>query len=377
MSFKHMSHVTTSGSNSIQAHVMYQWLTYVNQFPIVDNTTGGWTGSTVYEGSTGSVNDLTPQSFFDTSGPFVASFVGKYIAVKDPDNPSNNMIAMITGFVSPTELTLELASLFKTSASDLTYRIFDPSVPLAPADYFVIQTPVSTGPKWQVKCTLPSVFPPTAALSWELGFLGGWDSGTTSWTVSPQSTVHYSSNSPHFTFCVADDVSGFFYMWTDSDATGPSSSKNALWVGNLSPFHSPVEPGVPKDLSYAAIFGSPTAGVASNVSRDTSVADNFSVGEILGASGLVTPLLMSVKTLLSTGDDMLTVATAKFNPRSGAVDDYDAIAITEAPEQAIRGRVPGVRLLNDSAPNRTSVNTDLTYVIGNGIGASWNGKAPN
>jgi len=375
MSFKHMSHVTTN-TYDVQAQVMYQWLSYVNQFPVVDDTVGaGWSGvgSTTYEGSAGSVNSLVPQRFSDSTGPFDGTFVGRYIAVKDPDNPSNNMIAKITGLVSPTEINLELASLFTVDASSLSYRVFDPvAVPVVLGDYFVLQTSVSSGPQWQIKCTLTAT-----ELSWELGFLGGWDSGTSSWSFAPQSSLHYSSNSPFYTFCVADDVSGFFYMWTDSNNTGSASSKNALWAGNISPFHSPVESGVPKDLSYAAIFGSTTAGVSSNVSRDTSVVDNISVGEILGSTGLVTPLLMGIKTLMSSGADMLASPAAKTNPRSGFVDDYDAIAITEAPDQAIRGRVPGVRLLNDAAVNRLSINTDLTYVIGNGIGASWNGKAPN
>lgn len=371
MTTKHMSHVVTTGP-AVQAQVLYHWLTYVNSFIVVEAHGANWT-STDFSGSTGAINSLTPLSFYDANPVFDATFVGKYIAIKDGTNPRNSTVAKIANFVSATEIVLETASLFDTDSSDLSYVVFDTvASPISTGDFLVLQTPISSGLQWQIRCELTA----TPELKWTMGFLGGWNVGTSTWDLPQVSSDFFSSPTTYYTYCVADDAAGYFYMWTDSTNVGSLAPKNAMWAGNLSPFHSPVEPGVPKDLSYSAIFGSTTSLTTANVSRDTSVANNFSVGETVGASGLVIPLYFAQKALLSSGVDTMSHAITT-NPRSGQIDDYDAICFSPPPDLGWRGRVLGVRLLNDNVANRTPINSNDTYVVGGGIGASWNGKAPN
>lgn len=371
MAARHLQNTLTA-NYQIQAHILYHWLTFVNQFTIVEASGANWT-TIHFSGSTGIVNSTTPQAFYDANAVFDATFVGKHIAIRDALNTTNCLIAEITALISPTRVTLDTTAVLDISSTNVEYVVFDTAVTPAAGDYFVIQTPVTTGPQWQVRCLVSAV---PAALEWQLGFGGGWDVGSTSW-VLPVSTSHWLPLTVARTFCVADSAIGYFYLWSEGPPGGSAGSRNALWVGTLIPFHSPAETGVPKDLEYSSIFGSTTSpGPANNLSRDTTVADNFVVGEVLNSSGAVVPAYLAQKRLLSTGVDMLSVAVASTNPRSAQTDDYDAIVFMSAPDMTWRGRVPGVRLLNDFVANRTAINSNNSYVLGNGIGAAWNGKAP-
>lgn len=352
----------------VQAQMLYHWLTYVNGFAEVQASGSAW--STVfYSNSNGVINSATPQAFYAASSSFDGTFVNKHIAIRDASNPSNCTIARITAAPTSTQLTLDSSAVLNINSADVQYRVFDTATPPADSDFFVIQNP--SGLSWQARCFVDGV---SSSLYWQLGFVGGWNVGSGTWTL-PVSSDHYLHSTLAQTFCVADSAVGFVYIWSE-DVGGLGSDRNALWLGSLSPFHSPSEVGVSKDLSYSAIFGSPTASVADNLSRDTTVTNNFCVGEGLSASNSVIPLRFAQKRLLSTGVDMLTVAAAATNPRSSEQDDYDVIVFHRTPDQAWRGRVPGVRILNDNISNRTPINGNGTYVLGNGIGSVWNGKAP-
>lgn len=368
---KHLQNTPTA-DHQVQAHILYHWLTFVNQFIVVEASGANWT-PLHYSGSTGVVNATTPAAFYDANPVFDATFVGKHIAIRDSANPTNCTIAQITALVSPTRVNLDTTAVLDVNSTDVEYVVFDTSATPATGDFFVVQTPVVTGPQWQARCVVSAV---PAALEWQLGFTGGWDVGTSSW-ILPVSTSHWLPTAVARTFCASDSATGYFYLWSESPPGGAAANRNAIWIGALSPFHSPVETGVPKDLEYSAIFGSTTSpGPANNLSRDTTSVDNFVVGEVLDTSGTVINAYMAQKRLLSTGVDMLSVAAAATNPRSTQIDDYDAVVFMRAPNMAWRGRVMGVRLLNDAVANRTPINSNNSYVLGNGIGAAWNGKAP-
>ncbi len=368
---KHL-HNTATPTYQVQAHILYHWLTFVNPFTVIETSGANWT-PLHFSSSTGIVNSTTPSAFYDANAVFDATFVNKHIAIRDAANPTNCFIAEITAVISPTRVNLDASAILNVDSTDIEYIVFDTAASPAAGDYFVIQTPATTGPSWQARCVVSAA---PAALEWQLGFTGGWDVGTSTW-VLPVSTSHWFPLAVERTFCVADSALGYFFIWSEGPPGGAGADRNALWVGALSPFHSPAETGVPKDLEYSAIFGSTTSpGPANNLSRDTTVADNFVVGEMLDLSGGVINAYVAQKRLLSSGVDMLSVAAAATNPRSVQIDDYDAVVFLRAPNMAWRGRLHGVRVLNDSVANRTPINSNNTYVLGNGIGAAWNGKAP-
>lgn len=365
-------HNTPTASPAVQAHILYHWLSFVNQFMVVEADGANWTPTT-FSGSTGVVNNTTPQAFYDVNPVFTIGLVGKHIAIRDATNPSNCFIGQITAFISPTRINLDSSAALTINSTNIEYQIFDTSLPPAPSDFFVLQTPASSGPSWQMRCVVNAS---PVALRFELGFIGGWDVGTSSW-ILPVSASHWLPSSVSRMFCVSDSSIGYVYLWSESPPGGSAASRNALWFGALSPFHAPVEPGTPKDLTYSAIFGSVSSpGPAHNLSRDTAVANSFVIGEALNDVGAITPLYIAQKRLLSSAVDTLTLAAAAINPRSLQTDDYDAVCFLRSGSQGWRGRVPGVRILNDLISNRTPINANFSYVLGGGIGALWNGKAP-
>tara|TARA_R100001079_G_scaffold12482_1_gene6109 strand:- start:3643 stop:4788 length:1146 start_codon:yes stop_codon:yes gene_type:complete len=356
----------------VQAHALYHWLVNVNQFTLVEASGANW-GTSVYTASDGIVNAATPQQFYSSTGVFDATFVDKFISIRDITNPTNSFVARITAVPSATQVTLDSSALLNVSSTGVDFIVFDAaSSPPSAGDYFVIQNPATDVVPWQARCLVRAGAP--LCLEWELGFIGGWNTGTSSWDL-PVSTGHYMHDTVAQTFCVADPDVGYFYAWSE-DTGGVASDRNAVWVGSLSPFHSPSDPGVPKDTSYSAIFGTSLASPSSNLSRDTSVSSNFVVGEMLDDTLSVIPVYVAQKRLLSSGNDMMSDPAASVNPFSSQQDDYDAVVFHRSPNQAWRGRVPGLRILNDAILNRTPLNSNNTYSLGSGIGSVWNGKAP-
>lgn len=368
---KHL-HNTNTATPAVQAHILYHWLSFVNQFTVIEASGANW-NSLTFSGATGVVNNTTPQAFYDVDPVFTVGLVSKHIAIRDALNPSNCFVAQITDYVSPTRINLDSSASFTLNSSNLEYRIFDTVFPPVSGDFFVLQTPVATGPAWQARCSVNAA---PNALSFQIGFIGGWDVSTSSW-ILPVSAVHWLPTSVSRLFCVTDSTTGYVYLWSEGAPGGSAASRNALWFGAISPFHSPVEPGAPKDLSYSAIFGSiASPGPANNLSRDTALAESFVIGETLNDINVVTPLYIAQKRLMSTTTDVLSLSAAATNPRSMQTDDYDAICFMRSSSQGWRGRVPGIRILNDVVSNRTPLNANFSYVVGGGIGALWNGKAP-
>ena len=352
----------------VQASCLYQWLTFINGFSIVEESSVGVWDSTEYSGSDGSINGVTPQQFYSVNDAFNAASVGKYIAILDSTNPSNSHIGRITAYVSATQVTLDSSAVLDISSPDVEFRVFDASgSPPLPSDYFVIGNPAPNVP-WQARCTLGS------SLSWDLGFIGGWNTATSSWDLPVSAPVLGDDDSSRL-FCVADPLAGYFFVWTERTG-GSASDRNAYWLGSISPFHSPEEPGIPSDNSYSAVLGTQGAAVPTNLSLDTSLFSSLSVGAALGPSLSVVPLYIAQKRFLSTGTAPMDSVNWATNPFSLEVDDYDAVVFHQGATSSFRGKIPGMRILNSGVPNRTSVSGNATYVLGNGIGSVWSGKVP-
>ncbi len=348
-----------------QAHVYYQWLRFCCQFTVLE-ANGNWSSETT--GSNGIISIASPTHFYTSIAAFVVGDVGKYIAVRDATNPINTIIGKIMSFVSTTEIVLDTSVLFKVNSTLVNYVIFDTVLhPPSTSDYFVIENTVTTQPRWHLRCVVNAA---PATVMFQFGPIGGWNSSAHSWSTSLYSNDYYMFTTIARMFCVADPEQGWFFTWAEESG---SFHINAVWTGSLFPFHSAQISGVPQDESYAAIFGTAGSYNASNVSRNTTIANNFCVGECLSSINTMIPLYMGQKRLLSSCNDTCSFASI-VNPRSSESDDYDIFVFHRMPHQTFRGKLQGVRLCNDNIPNRTLISSGTCYSILNGIGSVWNSK---
>lgn len=345
-----------------QALVLYHWLVFccgfvelhsTHPFPVEASTTAGI------------LNAASPSRVYTSVAFFDPTWVGHYIAVRDPNNPSNTCVVQITAFISSTEVQCNApVANFNVSSTGVSLRVIDPtSVPLV-SDYFVISNLLASSPGWQARVTLD--VGPVVVVTFAP--IGGWNPATTSFDLPVCSDV-YCFGTVAQTFMIADPEVGWWSVLSE-ETGGVPSNRNMLWAGTLLPFHNAAVSGFPTDMSYAGIFGANSA-IANNISRDSSVSNNICVGESLDSSLVPIVISIMIKTTMG-GVDLMTLPAASTNPRSGAQDDYDCVIVEPTP--GWRGRLPGMRILNDNLVNRTLLNSGATYVVGNGIGITWNGK---
>lgn len=357
----HSPSVPTS-TNEVQVQCLYHWLSFCCQFPLVDVSAPFPSVATT---SNGVLNSSAPTRVFSASPFFNPTWVGHYVAVRDPNNASNTCLVVITAFISSVEVQCNAPiANFNVSSTGVLLDVFDPASAPTVGDYFVIQNRITGQVNWQVKVEIdvgPSVLVTMAPI-------GGWDPGGGVFNLPACNDVLLWTTVAQ-TFFAADPEVGWWSLLAE-ETGGIGSDRNMVWAGSLSPFHAPSVSGFPSDTSFAAIFGSNTA-VSDNISRDTSNSDNFCVGESLDQSLVSVPLRIMQKRTFS-GNDIMALVGSITNPRSGTQDDYDAVVLEPTP--GWRGRLPGIRILNDNIANRTLLNSGATYVIGNGIGISWNGK---
>jgi hypothetical protein len=349
----------------LEALLYYHWLTFCNQFTEVQ-TIGVW--SNLLSGTDGIISSSLSSTFQTTSSTFLNTHVGKYLAIRDSSNPINTTIAKIMTYNSPTSVGLNSpVTVFTANSTGVSFRIIDPTNMPAIGDYFVIQNPVLVNqPRWQARFSVEA-----ANVAIQFAPIGGWRLSPAGWTLPTCITVVMPAVSVQ-AFMLADPDAGWLFLWTEATG-GMASARNGVWLGSLSPFHAPRVLGTPSDESFAAIFGN-VSGNAGAFNRSTGSDANLSVGQTMNYDNTIVKLYWAQKRLISSGTDTCTISGANPNPRSTEADDYDVIAFQRATNQALRGRVPGIRLLSEGLTNRTTISGGLTYCIDSGIGVSWNGK---
>ncbi len=346
----------------------YQFLTFCAQFPLLHVHGANFAASTVLESNTGSTNAASPSRFFSSAASFVVGHVGKYIAVRDTNNPSNTAIVQITAFISSTEVQCNApVANFSVTATNLSFRIFDGTIVPAGDDFFVITNLAGQFPAWQtiVYADLASTAP-----AYEILPIGGYDVGTET-ILGPTTGKYYGFTTMVQAFFAAEPVQGWCMTWTEQTG-GVGSNRNATWFGTVGSTHAAAATGFPADASYAGVFGA-TAATANNISR-TNVANSIAQGSFGNedGSGVIAGYTLIRKSSVGAVD-VLTAAAYAVDPFTAQSNDYDAILIHDSPH-SFRGYVPGVRHLNNTLVNRTLISGGNTYVIGNGIGIAWNGK---
>lgn len=351
-----------------QALCAYQFLSFCAQFPLVQVSGINWAASTVLETNTGATNAASPSRFFSSSAVFTIAHVGKYIAVRDTNNPSNMAIVRVTAYISSTEVQCNApVANFTVSASNLSFRVFDISVLPSPSDFFVFQNLPGTQPQWQARCIVNGV---STTTNYEVGPIGGWDPVTVAW-LGPVTPEYYGWTTVAQCFFVADMVEGWYLTWSE-DVGGVASNRNGTWLGRVGSTHDQPGTGFPADTSHAGILGSEAATV-DNFNRATNVNTWISSGHFGNPDGSGVVRGYIVPRLTVAGTDILTLAAGATNPRTGAQDAYSCILVHRS-VQAIRGYIPGLRNTYDSIVNRTLTSDGAVYTIGNGWGLQWNGK---
>lgn len=350
-----------------QAHILYQWLTYCCQFPIVE-TSGTW--STTKTGADGIISSIAPTHFLTATASFInapapTGDVNRYIAIRDSSHPENTVIAKIVSVVNSFDVILSSSAIFSTSSTGVSYRVFDPqNSPPSVSNYFVISNLVGSTPLWNVHCQLNA----TPSVAWTFGPIGGWDALAHAW-IMPTCTTCFMRSTVTTSHCVADPSNGWIFTWCEN-----TTNRNGVWLGSLTPLHAPNIVGAPTDSYYSAIFGATSTANVNNFSRATTSSDNLSVGESMASDTTIIPIYMAQKRLLSSATDVETFVSA-INPRSSESDDYDFVAFHRSPNAGWRGKVTGLRLTNDNIANRTAISAGATYVIEDGIGVVWNGSS--
>lgn len=354
-----------------QVHVCaYHFYSWCVQFPVVRVAGTALTASVMLETATGSVNSSTPSRLFSSAAVFTASHVGKYVAVRDPVNPSNSGIYRIMAQISSTEVQLNApVANFTISSTNLALRVFDLTIPSTLGDYFVIANKAGTTPTWQARVSYHAA---TSTVAYEVAPVGGYAQVTNTWN-GPVSSVFVGYTVATQAFFLGDLDGGWGFQMTE-DVGGVASNRNATWMGSVGSIHAQAAAGFPRDSSYAGVLGTVALPQAHNIGRDTTGTLLISTGEFGSAdsSAMILGALMSRETL-STGVDVLTMAAAATDPRTGNVNDYDFVLAHRTPSD-VRGYIPGLRTLADAVINRTLISAGATYALGDGIGLVWNGK---
>jgi hypothetical protein len=358
--------------DKVQALLYYYWFVFCNEFPEVA-AVGVWDTGSV-SGTQGIINSTTPSSFYSgsVSEPFLMSYAGWYIAIRDNTNPSNTTIAEILTVVSSTEITLAPGAILDVSSTNVSYRLIDPSVLPGVGDYFVISNRASLRqPPWQAKINANSNY-----VSVVFAPIGGWDVNTSLWQL-PVCVEHFMHDTVAYLFMATDPENGWTFNWTEESGGGSSAYRKSMWFGSLTPLHSPGISGLPSDNTYGAIFGDPVdASDDDNIGLDVTVSTKISSGQTMNSSLGIVSLYWAHAVLyssLTAGHDILP--SPGQNPKSGEVDAYEVVAFQSTPN-AIRGKVPGMRIVNlTGLTNRELYNSGLTYVLDDGIALVWNNKA--
>lgn len=347
----------------------YHFVSFCAQYPIVYVLGANFAASTVLETNSGSVSSATPSRLYSSSAVFNPSHVGKYVAVRDTANPENTAIVVITAYVSATQVQCNApVANFTTTSASVSFRIFDATVLPSAGDYFVFGNLATGFPTWQAACRADSV---STTMTYEVGPAGGFNIATATWTGAVTSKA-YGWTTVAQLFMVASPAEGWLISWTE-DVGGVGSNRNMAFVGSIGSTHASPAQGFPADAAYAGIMGSTAAPTAHNINRDFTVANYVASGELGNSDGSGTVVTELMKMFTFTGTDILTLPAAT-NPRTGAVDDYDAVLGEAVAPRALRGYLPGVRMLNDAVINRTLVSSGNVYALGNGFGVVWNGK---
>ncbi len=348
----------------------YHFLSWCAQFPIIKVTGANFSGSTILEASTARVNAATPSRLFATSAVFTASHVGKYVALRDASNPSNTGVFRITSFVSATEVQLNAPiANFTITSTNLPIRIFDGAVLPVAGNYFVFGNIATQFPNWQCRVTVDGG---GSVVTHEFAPIGGYNAALNTWN-GPVSNPIQGWTTIAQAFFFADPAAGWYFTMTE-DVGGVGSNRNGAWMGTVGSTHAAPAAGFPADTSYAGILGTDGSPMAHNIGRATTTNNLISAGVFGNPDGSTTIRgYLRKRTLSGAGTDPLTVAAAATNPRTGAQDDFDFIVMHRSP-LAIRGFIPGLRIMADAIANRTLTSSGATYCLGNGIGFAWNGK---
>jgi len=238
-----------------QAQYLYWFLSYVCEFILVDiSDTTHW--PRLATGTNGIVNAAAPFTFktpITHPYAFTVADIGRRIALRDNLNAKNSGIYRITAVVNAHEihLAVPLAS-FVGSNTNVNWVLFTPTAAPPDGAWFVIQSPVIDAP-WQARVVVAAA--PPSGVTIDLGAMGGWSIATHAWVLPASNPVVLLDTNPFvFTFAVADEKLGAFFVWAE-DAI---PNRSGVFCGQFGAIHRPQGLSVPKDQAPVAILGDNT-----------------------------------------------------------------------------------------------------------------------
>lgn len=373
MARRWMKNVPTSTKN-VQTQHLYWFLTWVCDFGLVDvDSTANYTNIT--QATDGICSTTNPAQFqIPTTNPygFSSADVGRFVAIRDDVNPKNSGIFPITSV--PNTKTVNLngpVANFVADSTSLKWTLYDATAAPADDSWFVIQSKGTL--TWQAKVTCKQATTPFG-LAVELATLGGWDTGSNTWLLPASAKVSL-YNATFLTFCVADELTGAFFVWCD-DAAYPANGVTGIYCGEFSALHSPQGAGVPGDYVTACLIGD-NSGSPDSMSRSTT-APSFNVGGQvmnLEQSGYVQTWFHSWVRLVDNTDPFANGGNV--NPRSTLSDTFNFVVYQTNPSTQIRGFLPLLRMCKNGILNRTTINSANFYTLKNGVAVEWDGSTPS
>lgn len=286
------------------------------------------------------------------SAPFLPGHVGLYLTVYGSEFV-NNGVYRIIGVPSADEVVVE-GGLYGASFVDdinVQFRVVDPTLNAAGANYYVVQGLAGTTPMWQTRIFLTGGVNDT--IEFEVGPQGGWAAG---WTLPVLPGRAVQADATQVWYALIDDTN--IRLFTQNNAANGAFEIGYLGAGET---RRPANDG-----NFAVSFGgdptiTPAGAIASVDALDQALA---------------TPLTYSA---LTYGD---SVQQNMFTTLPDSVYDLrrDSAKIplgTEAVgfEDDDRGYLRGFRYITDQIPYRSFVdNGRLLLSLGNGLAVDWDGS---
>lgn len=368
-----------TADSAVQTQVMYWACATMWEFPIIDVSNATHFPS-VTTATDGIVTAATPTRFAIAATNtyiFTAGDIGRYMALRDVTNPTNSGVYVITAIVDDKTVSLNSpVANFTGTANDVRWTLFDPTASPPPADsWFVVQSQGTT--KWQARVVNNStLFAIPAGMAVEMGAFGGFDATTDAWIMPVSAPVKLQSTLT-LTFAVGDDELGFF-VWA-ADGSGVVADRTGILLTQFAAIHQPAGQGVPKDVAPVVLMGDTTATV-NTLNRLFAPAATAGFAEngqlsLADGSGYTTAWLHQWRRV-SDDTDWFTLASGSTDPRSGELDTYQFACYHTTTQVSIRGLLPLIRMVNDTAASKTTTNAGMHMVVQDGVATEWDASTP-
>lgn len=352
---------------------LYAYLRTVLGLTVID-TVGTW--NTTSYGADGSTVVGTPNTFYVTTpGTFVSGHIGFRLAVRDPLNPRNSGVFIITA-VAVDGLSCTLAApvgTFVSTATGLRWSLHSNVALPAVNDRFVVGRAGATPTSWHLQVQVTST-----NVTLRIGPRGGYVTASHAFTGLTLTDIVLGPegvDTPTLQFAAGDEVAGWVTFWIRTAAT----TYAIVHLGEYTPIHYTGVPGTPQDDIYVGAFGQTALGVDSceaDATITTSVAANCHMVDYDKAT--VVHGRFSCFSIQGATTDILANSAYALNPRTGQSDDFSIVfgVPAAASIKQVRGILKGMRRVNSTLSALTLLSGGTVLSLRRGIAVPWDTTTP-